>query len=189
MNLVAWTPTEEGTGRLLKVLAAMYGQKFADQWQRVTPAELRAVWSMALSTYSPEEVQRGLNACLARTWPPTLPEFLLLCRPPVDHEAAFIEAVRQMRERDNGNDTWSHPAIFWAAVEFGGWELRHTSWSQAKTCWSRILDEKLAMGNLPAVPPRLEALPAPGQTTADPEKVRQALDAMHKAVRMPKGVQ
>ncbi len=188
MNLTTWQPTEDGAKELLKFLMVVYGQKFTDQWRGVTLAEMKAVWSMALAGYTTEEVQRGLTACMSRVWPPTLPEFLLLCRPPVDHEAAFIEAVRQMRRRDDGTDAWSAPAIYWAAVEFGSWELKQASWDRAKARWTRILDEKLAIRDLPAVPPRMDALPAPGQTIANPEKVRELLAGLRQRMAMPKGV-
>lgn len=187
MNLMTWQPTEDGAKELLKFLMVVYGQKFTDQWRGVTLGEMKAVWSMALAGYSTEEVQRGLKACMSRIWPPTLPEFLLLCRPPVDHEAAFIEAVKQMRQRDNGTDTWTAPAIYWAAVEFGSWELRQASWDRAKARWTRILDEQLAKGELPPVPPRMDALPAPGKATANPEKVRELIEGLRQRMAMPKG--
>lgn len=187
MQLTTWQPTEDGAKELLKFLMVVYGQKFTDQWRGVTLGEMKAVWSMALIGYTTEEVQRGLSACMSRVWPPTLPEFLLLCRPPVDHEAAFIEAVKQMRQRDNGTDTWSKPAVYWAAVEFGSWELRQASWDRAKARWTRILDEQLAKGELPPVPPRMEALPAPGQASANPEKVSELVEGLRQRMAMPKG--
>lgn len=182
-----WLASDDQMRGLMKVLICIYGQKFKDQWNGVTPRDLRAMWGAALARYTPEEVQRGLKACMSRIWPPTLPEFLLLCRPPVDHEAAFIEAVKQMRQRDNGTDTWSAPAIYWAAVEFGSWELRQASWDRAKARWTRILDEQLAKGELPPVPPRMDALPAPGKATANPEKVRELIDGLRQRMAMPKG--
>jgi hypothetical protein len=184
---VEWVASDDQMRGLMKVLICIYGQKFNDQWRGITPRDMRAMWGFALSSYTPEEVQRGLSACMSRVWPPTLPEFLLLCRPPVDHEAAFIEAVKQMRQRDNGTDTWSKPAIYWAAVKFGSWELRQASWDRAKVRWTRILDEQLAKEELPPVPPRMEALPAPGQATANPERVRDLIEGLRQRMAIPRG--
>lgn len=178
MTLTSWQPTEQGTRGLLKFMLGVYGQKFQDQWRGVPPAEMIAVWSMGLAGYTPLEVQRGLAACMTRIWPPTLPEFMLLCRPPIDHEAAFQEAVTQLHLRGEGSDNWSHPAIYWAAVAFGSWELRQASWDRAKTRWTRILDEQLRKGDLPPVPPRMDVLPAPGKATTSPEKVRELLNGL-----------
>jgi len=138
----------------------------------------REAWADALADerITPQQVADAVRACRRKyDWPPSLTEFLKLCSPPVDHEAAFREAVEQMRMRENGADKWSSPAVYWAAVEFGTWELRQATWALAKARWSRVLDEKLAATDLPAVPERLEALPAPGKTTVDPAKVRELL--------------
>lgn len=182
MNLIAWKPTDDGVKDLLKFLMVIYGQKFTDQWRGVTPGEMRTVWSIALGGYTNDEVQRGLKVCMTHIWPPTLPEFLLWCRPSIDYEIAFFEAVKQMRNRDAGNDTWSQPAVYWAAVEFGAWDLRQASWDRVKVRWTRILEEQLAKSNLPPVPPRMVALPAPGKATASMETVREQLNALR--VRM-----
>lgn len=178
MNLITWKPTDDGVKDLLKFLMVTYGQKFTDQWRGVTPGEMRTVWSIALGGYTNDEVQRGLKACMTHIWPPTLPEFLLWCRPSIDYEIAFVEAVKQMRNRDAGNDTWSQPAVYWAAVEFGAWDLRQASWDRVKVRWTRILEEQLAKSNLPPVPPRMVALPAPGKATASMETVREQLNAL-----------
>jgi hypothetical protein len=61
-------------------------------------------------------------------------------------------------------------------VEFGTWDLRNASWQTAKGRWTRLLAEKLAKQDLPEVPPRRDALPAPGQGSADPEKVRKIIE-------------
>ena len=48
-------------------------------------------WALGLSGLGPQDISRGLMACLDRTdpWPPTLPEFRALCKPepkPAYHE-------------------------------------------------------------------------------------------------------
>jgi hypothetical protein len=174
---------------LFNRLDGMYPQR----WRSAFPSSdsilnWREAWADAFADegITLQQVADAVRQCRKRfDWPPSLTEFLKLCNPPMDHEAAFIEAVRQMRERENGTDVWSHPAIYWAAVEFGSWDLRHASWDRAKARWTRILDEKLALKELPAVPPRMDALPAPGQTMADPEKVRAMVDDLKRKFAQP----
>lgn len=66
-------------------------------------------------------------------FPPSLPEFLSACRKPIDYDKAFHEAVHQMGVRRRprptvingevsyifGQDSWSNPAIYWAAIAMG----------------------------------------------------------------------
>lgn len=126
---------------------------------------------------TPPQIADAVRQCRRLyDWPPSLTEFLKACKPQLDAEAAFSEACEQMRLRDDGRDKWSHRAVYWAAVEFGTWDLRNASWQTAKARWTRLLTEKLAQQDLPEVPPRRDALPAPGQGSADPEKVRKLIE-------------
>lgn len=161
--------------RLLDRLAAMYGQKFTDQWRGVDPTYLKTVWGEELASYSADEIKRGLSACRTRPWPPTLPEFLTLCRPPIDPEAAFIEAVRELRKRENNEDTWSHPAIFWATRHFATQDLMGAAYMTIKNRWGQALAAEMGKGQWPEIPERTIALPAPGKTMANPEKVKEIL--------------
>jgi hypothetical protein len=153
----------------------MYGQKFTDQWRGVDPTYLKTVWAEELASYSADEIKRGLSACRTRPWPPTLPEFLTLCRPPIDPEAAFIEAVRELRKRDSNEDTWSHPAIFWTTRHFATQDLMGAAYMTIKNRWGQALAAELAKGQWPEIPERTIALPAPGKTMANPEKVKEIL--------------
>lgn len=169
---------EDWAKKLFRMLATMYGSHWLDMWQGIPMAEVQADWRHYLAGYGGDEIARGLNACKLRGWgkPPTLPEFAKLCRPPLDYEAAFIEAVEQMRKRETGEDKWTSPAIYWAAVRFGSFELRQASYQACAKRWGRLLDDMLAKGDaLEAVPPRREALPAPGQTTLTREQARERI--------------
>lgn len=100
--------------RLFLRFSAMYGSKFADLWRGCDLASVKALWAEELAGYAADEIKRGIDCCKTRDWPPTLPEFLKLCRPPVDFERSFFEAAKQIGLRDSGTDEWSHPAIYWA---------------------------------------------------------------------------
>lgn len=153
--------------RLFSRFSAMYGSRFADLWRGADADEVRAVWAVDLGDLSPQEIAAGVEACKSRDWPPTLPEFRKLCRPPLDCERAFHEAAEQMHNREMGNDVWSNPAIFWAARRLGC-DLIGSSLSAVKSRWAHELDKAvrdLHMGLLPReIPPRRAALPVPGNT-------------------------
>ena len=169
--------------RLFARMAAMYGNKFADMWGCVEPDTIKETWATDLAGFSNDELARGLIACRSRDWPPTLPEFRKLCRPVPAYEAAFYEAVEQMRKRDAGEDVWTHPAVYWAAVGVGG-DLRSQSYSTIKSRWQQAMDRAYAdvtTGARPGVVPSSRpAIPAPGHDTPTREFVRSKLDEMRR---------
>lgn len=125
------------------------------------------------------EIKRGIAECRRMyDWPPSFAEFVKVCRPALDYERAFIEAVEQMRKRETGGDNWSLPAIYWAAVKLGS-DLSAYPYPSIKGRWMAALDEAIEgirTGKLPAaVPQRREALPAPGQCSVPPEVAKQRL--------------
>jgi len=135
-------------------MALDYGRKFVDQWGGVDPDKLKAHWAQELACMSRLELARGYRALATRDWPPTLPEFKKLCRPEISVDAAVSEAIEQIVLRTQGRDTWSHPAIYWAAQKVGYFELTTLTHAQVKTRFAPILDEILAKGNVPPVPER-----------------------------------
>lgn len=164
------------TERLIDRLSAMYGQKFTDQWHGVDPAYLKSVWSEELASYSADEIKTGLIGCRSKVWPPTLPEFLMLCRPAIDHESAFVEACNEIAKRSTNSDKWSHPAIYWAAVKFGS-DL-NVKYELVKNRWSKALAGELEKGSWDQVPRRVDALCAPGQNQSTPEFAKSCIDKL-----------
>lgn len=150
--------------RLFMRFSAMYGAKFADAWRGCNIADVKAVWGEALGGYSREELSAGVAKCLQRDWPPTLPEFLKLCRPPIDYTAALLEAVEQMARRESNRDRWSHPAIFWAAAKIGAYDLSRKTVKELDQEWRKAFGDQLAAGQWAEIPARVHALPAPWQT-------------------------
>lgn len=67
---------------LFAKMAALYGARFADMWRGVDATEVRAEWTQALHDMRRDDLQRGIGALYHARFPPTLPEFLDLCRPP-----------------------------------------------------------------------------------------------------------
>lgn len=163
--------------RLFARMAAFYGAKFADAWRGVDPAEVKAAWGEELAGYSIPEIQAGIAGLKTRDWPPTLPEFLKLCRPPLDYEMAYGEALRELPKHREGRATWSQPEIYWAAVRIGDFDLRNNPYKAIANRWKAELDRAIAEG-LTTIPEPKIALPAPGQTTVAPEVVKARFAAM-----------
>lgn len=186
-----WLGIRQINGRRLSLMDHLFNRldgMYPHKWRSAFPSEhaicnWREAWADAFidAGITPQQVADGIRACERMyAWPPSITEFLKACAPQLDAEAAFSEACEQMRLREDGRDQWSHRAVYWAAVEFGTWDLRNASWQTAKGRWMRLLAEKLAQQDLPEVPPRRDALPAPGRGTADPAKVRALMDDLRK---------
>jgi hypothetical protein len=158
-----------------------YGSLWADRYGAFPRERVKATWAADLADLSREEITRGVHACRDLRFPPTLPEFRALCRPPIDYEAAYLEAVEQMRRREHGEDTWSMPAIYWAAITLEE-DLRANPYSSVKGRWRRALDEAMEgvrSGKLPArVPVRRDALPPPGRCSVPPEVAKERIAAL-----------
>ena len=149
--------------RLFEVFNARYGAKFADLWRDLDPGDLKLAWSEDLAGYSGDEIRRGLELSKTRTWPPTLPEFMLLCRPLADSRADWAEACEQMpvRLRGDGTDRWSRVEVYWAAVAIGNHDLQTLPWEQLRARWERAL----ATAKTDPIPQYRRALPPPGRET------------------------
>lgn len=145
---------------LFAKMSTYYGNKFADMWRDGNMQAIKAVWAQECLKLSREEFTRGANALLAQEWPPTLPQFIKLCRPAIDAVAAYYEAVNGVIAREHGNiGEWSHPAIFWASVKIGAFDLKHQTYSAIKGRWEGALNEELSKGNWTAIPEPMIALP------------------------------
>ncbi|MFD4837671.1 hypothetical protein ACFWP0_09190 [Achromobacter sp. NPDC058515] len=157
----------------------LYGAKFAQQWEGLTPRELKDSWNQKLAGLDEAQVRRGLVACLTREWPPTLPEFVKLCCPWMAPEVAYHEAVRGMSARKRGEiGIWSHPAVYWAAVGVSTVDLLSSTYGAIKARWEKTLSDELAKGAWPDIPEPRQALPAPGQTLATKAEAAAALKKM-----------
>lgn len=157
----------------------LYGARLADMWRGSDIGRVKQVWREALSGFKFGEVKAGLLACRARPWPPTLPEFLLLCRPPADIERMFVVAQEQLSRRAFGEDVWPCKAVYWAAVDYGFFQMRMHAWQTAKPCWTRLLVEKMqSEEDLPEIPAARPALPRPGTAFTDVDSAKKNLSEL-----------
>lgn len=140
-------------------------------------ANWRESWAEAFDEegLTPQSIAEGLKACRKLyDWPPSITEFLKACKPPINLDAAIYEAVEQMRARQHGKDVWSNPAIYWAAVKVGEYDIISQTFSQLRPRFEAAL-AKVMVGDIPAVPPRAPALAAPGKSESTREFGHQRL--------------
>lgn len=79
----AMFPTEDIESRgawLFRHMLTLYGSRFLAMWRGVDTEDLKRAWSLRLRDLSPEALCAGLRALEGVAHPPTLPEFLALCR-------------------------------------------------------------------------------------------------------------
>ena len=150
-------------------MSNLYGNKFKLMWEGQDINQVKSVWAEELGKLTRDEIAKGANALMTQEWPPTLPQFIKLCRPAIDSVAAYYEAVNGVVAREHGNmGEWSHPAIFWASVKIGAFDLKNQSYSNVKGRWEKALDEELSKGQWKDIPQPAIALPAPSkQATKD----------------------
>ena len=150
--------------------------------------DVKAVWARELADFSKTEILCGLNACRSgRRFPPSLPEFLELCRPPMDPEVAFYQAVEQMkrrlygyREKTHGADEWPVPALYWAARDLMP-DLLLQPHAVLRARWKHALELRLAECPGP-VPPYGVALPSPGLSL---DEQRSRLAQLRRELNLP----
>lgn len=139
---------------------------------------------------TPQMISDGLKACRKNyDWPPSLTEFLKACKPAINIDAAIYEAIEQLRARQHAKDTWSNPAIFWAATRVGEFDMLSQSFSNIKPRFEAAL-RKVLEGDVLPVPERAAALPAPGKAESTREygaKRLQELGASAAFKRTPGG--
>jgi hypothetical protein len=165
--------------RLFDRMLLTYGKKFTDQWGGADPDKLIAHWAQELGGFSNEEIKRGYDHLEARDWPPTLPEFKKMCRPPLDATLAYYEAMTGIQARDRGEvGVWSHPAVYWAMVKIGAYDMLNFPYSQVRTRWESIFADEMEKGAWADIPKPMLALPAPGTTKTDKEAATKMLQQL-----------
>jgi hypothetical protein len=165
--------------KLFDRMQSLYGNKFIDMWRDTNIDLVKHLWGEEMGKLSAEDLRRGYSSLMARDWPPTLPEFVKLCKPSIDPTVAYYEALNGIQSRERGEvGTWSHPAIFWAAVVVSAHDLKHQSYSQVKARWEKALRDEFEKGEWAAVPEPLIALPEPGKSFLSREKATQMVEEL-----------
>lgn len=129
-QLTAPSLTDRLVDRLFERFSVMYGRHWAEMWADVPLADVRDAWAAELASFT--GVQIGAALQRVGTFPPTLPEFVALCRPvpmiaahrpylpaprsePIDGAVrAEIVAGKLTKKRDS--KAWAHAILEEAAA-------------------------------------------------------------------------
>lgn len=164
---------------LMDLLFSRMDGLYPGRWRQNYPSEqaIRA-WEEAWSEgfvedqIDPRELKQGIANCRQMyDWPPSYKEFVRACRPYMDPEIAYREAVAGIEARRRGErGSWSHPAIYWAAIGMGQHDLLHAAWAVIQKRWEAALISEFAKRQWADIPMPAPALVAPGRTIADKEQ-------------------
>ncbi|KWO62580.1 hypothetical protein WT98_30405 [Burkholderia territorii] len=159
---------------------------YPNRWRASFPSEQsianwRESWAEAFDEegITTQMISDGIRGCRrAYDWPPSISEFLKVCKPPIDIDAALYEAIEQMQARQHSKDVWTNPAIFWAAAKVGEHDMLGQTFSQLKPRFEAAL-KKVLEGQVLPVPPRVPMLQAPKTAESTREFGRQRLDELN----------
>jgi len=140
--------------RLFEKMEDRYGSLWSQRYAGIPQERMMNTWAEDLGDLTRQQLINGMNACREHRFPPTLPDFRMLCvQLPIDPYTAYMEAVEQHGVRlRSGRDTWSHPAVFWTANTFSDFELRNSSWRSFEKVWTKRLTDEIAKGSWNVIP-------------------------------------
>ena len=76
-------------------MSGLYGSKFADLWNGSNMETVQRLWAEKLGGFKsmPGAIKEALDALDSKPFPPTLPEFIALCREAGRRHAAPVQAL------------------------------------------------------------------------------------------------
>ncbi|MGF6636793.1 hypothetical protein [Paraburkholderia sp. MM6662-R1] len=101
---------------LFRQMHAIYGARFVAMWRSVDTSDLKRVWTHALNGVPAEALQAGIVALCDVPHPPTLPEFLELCRATRRQAAASSPPRLPQPDRANPAKVEACLARMWAIL-------------------------------------------------------------------------
>jgi hypothetical protein len=166
----------QAVASLFERLTVVFGRtKIAEMWTGLDPKLVRQEWAAGLADFTPEEINRGLAACRGRKFAPNLGEFAQLCRPVLDPEIAWYEAVEGMAARERcETGHWSHPAVYRAAMRLS-YDLRRSAFAGMRRRWEGALQDEFAKGWVEDVPPIAKQIECRPDVRLPPAAVREYL--------------
>lgn len=138
----------EWVEKIFTLMACTYGNKFADLWSGQDMQTVKAHWAKKLGGFTGTAIAKAIYS-LDKPFPPTLPEFIELCKqaarreesyvslpPPVevskDTAAARSEEVKKIASRvgkNSGNKKWAEElrAAYLRGVKLHGIQIKMAS--------------------------------------------------------------
>lgn len=86
---------ESWINKIFDHMSASYGSKFSDLWRGADIASVRSLWAEKLGGFRdmPEAIKEALDALDSKPFPPTLPEFIALCRESGRRHVGNVQAI------------------------------------------------------------------------------------------------
>lgn len=91
---------DEWVVRIFEHMACTYGTRFADLWAGQEPETVRAYWGRKLGGFDGEAIKAALDALDDRPFPPTLPEFIALCRAAANRRGSYVALPAPQMSRE-----------------------------------------------------------------------------------------
>jgi len=162
--------------KIFEQMSAMYGSKFTTLWNGTDAKAVKTIWAEKLGGFDsrPECIKAALNALDDHHFPPTLPEFIGLCRNAarrIDDSTAAIEYKPSADDAARHREM-SHKAV--AAVrakEFDGLLWAKKPKSHIAMAW--IYDAKKKANRFPALAGIFDQLVKDGVATADGQLINR----------------
>ena len=160
-----------------------YGNQFSSRWIGLDVHDLKAQWAAELGKLALAEIKAGVvrmrRECIS--FPPTLQEFVHLCRPAESIENLFLQcASLAARHLVDHATPWPSAVLYWAAQRFGMGSLSGANWVASKTRFTQIYHDCLAqqdegsLPNMPAAVPRISGPQAKQRTEAGSQALAAA---------------
>lgn len=156
----------------------LYGTKLGDLWRGQTSEAVMFTWARELADLTPQQLAIGHAALRDRPYVPTCPEFRALCRPKEYVDVLLDFAIAQLVQRRDGTDVWPDPALYWASLRVGLFEMNNLGRELLVKRFAAALETVRREGNVQPVPAAMAALPAPGKATTDKATGRAHLAAI-----------
>jgi hypothetical protein len=143
--------------RILALMSATYGSRFASLWSGTDPTQMQKVWGVELAKLSDEQRKAGISSLTALPKAPTLPEFIAHCKqarleqavfqaPRLEHvtpadqkvidaNLAQIKRFSKTKRVSAGNPGWAYDFMIRGAAL----NAQPTSVEVAKSCREAIL--------------------------------------------------
>lgn len=192
---VSWTSNREKLGgitlieHLFKRLDEIFlGRFMASFGGEEHLAEGMATWVELLTAdrITLAEVKKGLDACKRLKFPPCYGEFYSCCRDEVDYMMAFNEAVAGLSAMRGGFDfNWSDRAVYWAAIDFGQFDIMRKTYKESEKRWEKLLKKRMLDEHLKPIPEPVKAITF-NRATRDKAKAASAIGHMKELLSSAK---
>lgn len=182
----------EWIDRLFTRFAAMYGTKFTKLWDGVPRDDIVNTWAEMLADLDKNDLATGLKNCINQPYPPTLPEFRILCLPKYEPERVFNFALNLSQQRANNfsktkqmPSDWVIPncdlpanAIYWAIMRLD-FSYKSKQYKEFSSVWVSLLDECVkTRKTLPEIPEHILSLSVNHNDKMDKDVAKKHLDSL-----------